>query len=189
MKSTLRKFTSLIHRLAPRMNHAVVWGWPDGEDSGIVLEQVLQKSVVRRVILLTSDPQAPAGWKAGTKTIRVRKNSIIGWLWFCSAKYVFFTHPCFTRSFPRDVISVNIWHGMPIKKIGLLLENDEPIHSSHALATSSFWGEIMRQTMSPSSQVLDVGLPRNDRLFSDRGDVLAKLGIPADKRVVAWLPR
>ncbi len=188
MKATLRKLTSLIHRFAPRMNHAVVWGWPDGEDSMIALEQALQDSRVRKVILLVTDTDSLPSWNVGRKTIRVRKNSPVGFLWFCCARYVFFTHPCFTRRFPRDVISVNIWHGMPIKKIGLLLENDEPIHSSHALATSPFWGEIMRRTMSPGSRVLDVGLPRNDRLFSDRSTVMAKLGIPADKRLLVWLP-
>jgi CDP-glycerol glycerophosphotransferase (TagB/SpsB family) len=188
MKAMLWKLTSLIHRFAPRMNHVVIWGWPDGEDSVIALEQALQKARVRRVVLLTSNPVERATWKTGAKTIRLRKNSPRGWVWFCFARYVFFTHPCFTKQFPRDVVSVNVWHGMPIKKIGLLLDNDEPIDSSHALATSPFWGEIMRRTISPDSRVLAVGLPRNDRLFCDRSEVMAKLGIPADKRLLAWLP-
>ncbi len=188
MKSALRKLTSLIYRFTPRMNHVVIWGWPDGEDSVIALEHALQKARVRRVVLLMSDPAERPTWKTGAKTMRVRKNSLRGWLWFCFARYAFFTHPCFTKQFPQDVISVNVWHGMPIKRIGLLIENDPPILSSHALATSPFWGNIMRRTISPDSRVLDVGLPRNDRLFSDRGDVMAKLGISADKRLLAWLP-
>ena len=46
----------------------------------------------------------------------------------------------------------------------------------------------MRRTMSPDGRVLDVGLPRNDRLYGDRGEVMAKLGIPPDQRLIAWLP-
>lgn len=184
----LRKIASLIHQFAPRMNHAVIWGWPDGEDSAIALEEALQDCEVRRVILLTSGPEVCPGWKLGPKTIRVRKNSIAGWLWFCCAKHVFFTHPCFTREFPADVIAVNVWHGMPIKKIGLLLDGDAPIRSSHALATSPFWVEIMRRTMSPEGRVLDVGLPRNDRLFCNRDQVMAKLGLSPAKRLLVWLP-
>ncbi len=154
----------------------------------IALERILQDCAVNRVVLLMSGSEALPTWTIGTKTLRVRKNSIAGFLWFCSARYVFFTHPCFTRTFPADVISVNVWHGMPIKKIGRLIENDPVILSRYALATSPFWGDIMRQTISPESCLLAVGLPRNDRLFSDRDEVMRKLGIPTDKRLLAWLP-
>jgi CDP-glycerol glycerophosphotransferase (TagB/SpsB family) len=184
----LRTLAGLIHRIAPRMNHAIVWGWPDGEDSVIALEQALQESCVRRVVLLTSGPDDLPSWRLGSKTIRLGKNSLSGWLWFCCARYVFFTHSCYTRKFPADVVAVNVWHGMPIKKIGLMLENDSPIHASHALATSPFWAEIVRRTISPGARILEVGLPRNDRLFCDRDAVMAKLGIAPENRLLVWLP-
>jgi CDP-glycerol glycerophosphotransferase len=183
-----RSLLILVHRLLPKWNHAVLWGWPDGEDSVIALEQALQETRVRRVILLMSDPAAPLSWKPGLKTRCVRKNSLAGVVWFCLARYVFFTHPCFTRKFPPDVMSVNVWHGMPIKRIGWLLEGDAGIASRHALATSPFWGEIMQRAMTPFGGVLPIGLPRNDRLFSDRGRVFDKLGLPAGRRLIVWLP-
>jgi CDP-glycerol glycerophosphotransferase len=127
-------------------------------------------------------------WKPGRKTRRVKKNSLAGVMWFCLARYVFFTHPCFTRGFPPNVMSVNVWHGMPIKKIGWLLEGDAGIASRHALATSPFWGEIMQRVMTPFGGVLLTGLPRNDRLFCDRPKVLEKLGLPAGRRLIVWLP-
>jgi CDP-glycerol glycerophosphotransferase (TagB/SpsB family) len=183
-----RIISQLVHRFSPKWNHAVIWGWPDYEDSVIALERALQESHVGRVVLLMTDPGAPSQWELGSKTIRVRKNSVIGWCWFCSARYVFFTHPCFTRDFPPDVVSVNVWHGMPIKKIGWMLEGDAGISSRHALATSPFWAEIMERAMRPHGSVLPIGLPRNDRLFSNRGQVLEKLGLPAGRRLLAWLP-
>jgi CDP-glycerol glycerophosphotransferase (TagB/SpsB family) len=166
----------------------VLWGWPDGEDSVIALEQALQRAELRRVVLLVSDPAAPSSWELGRKTIRIRKNSLTGVLWFLSARYVFFTHPCFTREFPPDVVSVNVWHGMPIKKIGWLIENDPGTSARFTLATSPFWAEIMERAMRPGGAVISTGLPRNDRLFSNRREVFGKLGLPDDRRLLAWLP-
>ncbi len=188
MTGFLRKFTDGVYRFTPKWNHAVIWGWPDCEDNGIALEQALQESSVRRVVLLMSDPATPPTWRLGSKTIRVRKNSVAGFLWFCFARYVFFTHPCFTRNFPPNVISVNVWHGMPIKKIGWLIENDPGTSARYTLATSPFWAEIMERAMRPRGAVLSTGLPRNDRLFSDRREVFGKLGLPDDRRLLAWLP-
>ncbi len=174
--------------MCPRFNHAVLWGWPDGEDSMIALEQALQATRIRRVVLLMSDSVAPLSWQTGGKTRRVKKNSVAGVFWFCCARYVFFTHPCFTRKFPLDVVSVNVWHGMPIKKIGMMIQNDPPISSRYALATSPFWADIMVRSIAPHGAVLPIGLPRNDRLFSNRERVMEKLGLSGGVRLVSWLP-
>ncbi len=188
MTGFLRKLAELAYRLAPKRNHVVVWGWPDYEDSVIAIERGLTASSVRKVVLLMTDPRTPPSWELGSKTIRVRKNSVRGVFWFCLARYVFFTHPCFTRNFPRNVVSVNIWHGMPIKKIGWLIKDDPGTSCRHTLATSPFWGEIMGRAMRTSGDVLSIGLPRNDRLFLARGAVLEKLGYAHETNLLAWLP-
>lgn len=188
MIEIIRQIILLVYRFSPKRNHAVIWGWPDYEDSVIALERALQESRVSKVILLMSNPANPPTWQLGHKTIRVRKNSLRGWLRFCFAKHVFFTHRCFMRHFPSNVISVNIWHGMPIKRIGWMLDGDEGISSRFTLATSPFWAEIMERSMRPQLGVLSLGLPRNDRLFSDRGEVMRKLGRSDDQRLLAWLP-
>jgi CDP-glycerol glycerophosphotransferase (TagB/SpsB family) len=184
----VRSLLGFVHRVVPKWNHAVLWGWPDGEDSVIALEQALQATRIRRVVMLMSEPAAPLSWQPGGKTRRVKKNSAAGVFWFCCARYVFFTHPCFTREFPPCVVSVNVWHGMPIKKIGLMIQGDPPISSRFALATSPFWADIMLRSIAPQSGLLTVGLPRNDRLFSNRENVLGKLGLSREVRLLAWLP-
>jgi len=188
MSKSAKTLLRVIQRFSPKRNHAVLWGWPDGEDSVIALEQALQTTAVRRVVLLMTDSKTPLSWTLGPKTRRVKKNSLAGVMEFLLARYVFFTHPCFTRDFPPSVVSVNVWHGMPIKRIGWLLEGDEGVACSHTLATSPFWAEIMGRAMEPRGEVLPIGLPRNDRLFSDRPEVLEKLGLPADRKLLAWLP-
>jgi|TARA_B110000908_G_scaffold162473_1_gene207973 CDP-glycerol glycerophosphotransferase (TagB/SpsB family) len=154
----------------------------------VAVEQALQKTRVDKVVLLMTDPNAKSPFDLGKKTIRIKKTSPAGLFWFCTARYVFFTHPCFAREFPKDVVSVNIWHGMPIKRIGWMLEGEEGIRCSHTLATSEFWMKVVEESMRSGGKVVDIGLPRNDRLFSDRSDVLSKIGLGEDKHLFAWLP-
>ena len=188
MRELFRSLFEWVHRLIPKADHAVVYGWPDGEDQSRALERALQSTRLERVVLLLEQAEQ-VSWASGAKTRCLRKNSLAGLWWFVRARYVFFTHPCFVRRFPESVVSVNLWHGMPIKKIGAMIENDEPIRCSHTLATSSFWGDIMGQTiMRPGGDLLTAGLPRNDRLFRPRREVLEKLSLDPEQKLLLWLP-
>lgn len=184
----IRSLIEWIHQVIPKCNHAVIYGWPDFEDSAIALEQELQDTDIEKVYLLTTGIPRPPAWKLGGKTKFIRKDSPLGLFMFLRSKYVFFTHPCFVRHFPDDVVSVNVWHGMPIKRIGRMLENHEVIHSSHLLATSPFWANIMNEAMLADHLLENVGIPRNDRLFSDRQKVLRKIGVTSANRIIVWLP-
>jgi len=188
MLEFVRYLGYLIYRFTPKRDLAVIWGWPDHEDSLIAVEQKLQDTKVQQVVLLMTNPNNTPPWKLGSKTICVKKDSWRGWWWFCKARYVFFTHRCFMYEFPPNVVSVNIWHGMPIKRIGLMLECNKGISSDYALATSPFWAEIMDRSMKPKQTSLICGMPRNDRLFSDRAIILQKLGLDPNQRLLAWLP-
>lgn len=46
----------------------------------------------------------------------------------------------------------------------------------------------MDRSMRPRNPTLNTGLPRNDRLFSDRVEVLRKLELDHARRFIAWLP-
>ena len=188
MLELVRSLGYLMYRFTPKRNVAVIWGWPDHEDSVIALEQALQGTAVEKVVVLMTDPDDVPPWRLGEKTVLMKKDSVSGWMWFCFSKYVFFTHRCFMREFPADVVSVNVWHGMPIKRIGWMLDGNEGISCSHTLATSEFWVGIMDRSMRPFGEVVATGLPRNDRLFSDRKEVFRKLGIAEETRLIAWLP-
>ncbi len=188
MLEFVRSLGYLMYRFTPKRNVAVIWGWPDHEDSVIAVEQALQDEAVDKVVVLMTDANDVPPWKLGNKTLCVKKDSWKGWWWFTKARYVFFTSRCFMREFPSNVVSVNVWHGMPIKRIGWLLNGNEGISSDYALATSPFWAEIMDRSMRPKQPTLDCGLPRNDRLFSDRAEVFEKLGIDPKQRLLAWLP-
>lgn len=188
MTSLLRPLVTVINRFVPKGNHAVIYGWPDYADNLLAVEAGLRKSEVSRVILLMGNPDAPVPYELGEKTIRVRKNSLIGLFWFLTARYVFFTHPCFVRCFPKNVISINLWHGMPIKRIGRMLKDHDGIRSQHVLATSPFWARIMEESMTPWHSALDTGLPRNDRLFMKPDQPRETLGMREHQKLIVWLP-
>ncbi len=180
-----------LYRLLPKLNYAVVYGWPDFEDSTLALEAGLSKSAVSKVILLVSGKETASRFPLSEKTTVVPKNSLKGIVYFLFARYLFFNHRCFLQRFPANVVSVNVWHGMPIKRIGWLLPGEEGIASRYALATSLFWKEIMQQSMRPYGKTLVTGLPRNDRLFLRTPDLPEKLGIREGsgiRKIVAWLP-
>jgi CDP-glycerol glycerophosphotransferase len=166
----------------------VIWGWPDGEDHGIALEQALQQTSIVKVVILVSDLDKPAAWQLGMKTIRVRKNSLPGVWQFLTAKYAFFSHPCFTRKYPPNVVSVNVWHGMPIKIIGSMLPGDGEMTCTYTTVTSPFWGAIMKRAMNTGGALPDIGLPRNDRLFINAEKTRQKIGLSLTQKFFVWLP-
>lgn len=191
MREGLRRLVHRVHGWVPKGRYAVVWGWPDYEDSVLALEQALRSTELRRVVLLLSDRRSPPPVALGPRTTRVSKGSPLGFLAFLFARYVFFTHRCYTLRFPADVVSVNVWHGMPIKRIGAMLEGDTPISARYTLATSPMWAEVMAEAMPPLDRVLVTGLPRNDRLFGDGDRARAALGLAERddvERLAVWLP-
>lgn len=188
MIELIRRFIHWIHRMVPKENHAVIYGWPDFEDNTIALEQHLQNRGLNQVILLITGKHCGHTIELGDITQVVRKNSVKGLWYFLKAKYVFFTHPCFVRHFPDNVVSVNVWHGMPIKRIGRMLDKHQEIQASYTLATSPLWKDIVHQSLPPKKEILITGLPRNDHLFTPRDEVFSKLRIENSQRLIAWLP-
>jgi len=103
---------------------------------------------------------------------------------------MFFTHGCFSSVKPvRSQITVNLWHGMPIKKIGSYLGPTQTIPlSTYTISTSPFFSNIISHAFStPKDNVLEVGLPRNDILQTSPNESLRHTVCQADKLVI-WLP-
>ncbi len=191
MRELLRRAVRTVYGRIPKLPIAVVWGWPDYEDSALALEQALQGTPVRRVVLLMTDRRAAPPEPLGPKTWRVRKDGPLGWLAFLLARYVLFTHRCFLRDFPPSVTSINVWHGMPLKRIEALVEPGAGIRSTWVLATSEMWAPIMESCMGEGSRALVSGLPRNDRLFLDPAPARTALGLAGRDDVdhlIVWLP-
>ncbi|HEU5024043.1 MAG TPA: bifunctional glycosyltransferase family 2 protein/CDP-glycerol:glycerophosphate glycerophosphotransferase [Spirillospora sp.] len=114
-----------------------------------------------------------------------------------------------------DQVVLQTWHGTPLKKIGrdvkevhfayapgmksaLQSKEKKPEGPavpewSHLLSPNPFSTEIFRRAFAFKGEMLEVGYPRNDLLYSPEADTVAKsvrarLGIPEGKRVVLYAP-
>ena len=121
MKELLRRALYWFYRLLPKRNWACVFGLPDFEDSALELERALAKTSVEKIILLVGKRDSVPPCTLSSKTKVAVKFSLSGFLYFTFSRMFFFTHRCYMREFPPNVLSVNVWHGMPIKRIGKTL--------------------------------------------------------------------
>jgi CDP-glycerol glycerophosphotransferase (TagB/SpsB family) len=136
--------------------------------------------------------------RSGRNTVMVARRLSLKGIWLLiTARLIFTSHgvPRFVgRACGRTV--VNLWHGMPIKVIGYLdQENQRGVtYCDYTLSTSPLYTRVMAQAFKiPESHVLEVGLPRNDALVTkrtatERAAIIAALGIEAEADVIFWLP-
>lgn len=165
-------FLTLISRNRNDHGWQYVWLVNDLSWSSIYLKGEVQESLLSNVVV-------------------VKKNSVLGLYLFLTAKFVFFTHGTywFARCSFRQTV-VNLWHGMPLKRIGLLdgkSPKDIPF-SNYVIATSSLFQQIMSRAFGMQlSNILVVGQPRNDWLF-DEAFIPAKFEGYTYKKCVLWMP-
>lgn len=192
MKRLYSHAISLLCRIIPKSNTAAVHTWPAFEDTARTLVPALSRTALKKIYYLASDDMTagdiPPDWDI--QKVEVLPKRSLRALWrFLRSRYVFTTHQCYTPCFPRNVVAVNIWHGMPVKKLGWL--KGQPMRATYDLATSPFWMPIIEACMRPRKAVLVNELPRNERLFSmSSSEVRQLLGGEAMTctKVAVWLP-
>lgn len=109
---------------------------------------------------------------------------------------------------PNYVTYIQTWHGTPLKKLGLDIENVSMPGTTTAKYHKNFvreanrWDalvspndystQIFRSAFGFNNQILKIGYPRNDELINTQPDEITeiknKLGIPLDKKVVMYAP-
>ena len=103
------------------------------------------------------------------------KSFIRGWWYHLRAKYTFYEYANnkFVSTSVRGQVNFNIWHGMPLKKIGYPA-GERPPHKyardfDYVLATSDLYSKIIQKCFGCSSEQIYIGgYPRNDQLFSSK---------------------
>lgn len=127
----------------------------------------------------------------------VSKKGIEGIFAFLRAKYVVSTHGYFPSvSLNKKQKDINLWHGMPFKRIGLMLEEasdakygNEQFATDFGIATSDVFQDIMSQSFGVDRERIHItGQPCNDALVC-KTNALHKLGIKKKfEKVIVWLP-
>ncbi len=109
------------------------------------------------------------------KDNRVKFVSIYrGLYYFLTSKYFFYSFGKYPIKPSNNQMVVNLWHGMPLKKIGNLEEGLESVDYNYftkLVSSSDFFTPIMKAAFNAKDeQMLLVGNIRNDELFEEEKD-------------------
>ncbi len=107
----------------------------------------------------------------------------------------------------KNVKFLETWHGTPLKKLAFDLDDIHAVSQDHKklfyrqskawdylISANPFSTDVFERAFCyPREKIIEVGYPRNDVLYSEHADEIAKevkaeLGIPADKRVILYAP-
>ena len=201
------KVLSVLNGLWPKKDVILFNSFPDLNGNALaVYEYILRERPDLRekyalIWALTDLSEAEAVRILSARTgvsshLTVDKKSPNGILRFLQAKYLVTTHGYFpsVRS-PRGQIDAKVWHGMPFKRVGRLLENDAHTSGSQDVAdcteaTSVLYQDIMMKVFGiPREKVFLTGQPCND-FFADNGKGFSKMVPDASSfsKVLIWLP-
>lgn len=134
-----------------------------------------------------------------TKSFKGIKRALQSGVWFTSAGL-----PCYGFKLNKKRLIINLWHGVPLKKIALQEESLSKFRKfyfkylfsknySYVLTTSENLIEIMANSFDVMDhQVKVLGQPRNDALFkeNEKKEVLKNLytNLPKYKKIILYAP-
>jgi CDP-glycerol glycerophosphotransferase (TagB/SpsB family) len=193
-KKTVKWVAWRAYAVMPKRDIAVLAGFILHDDTVMALERALRDTGVHKTVILVPRGSGAAGGagrppEVGPETTFVRMGSLAGYAYLAVAKYVFFTHTCLVHTFPRNVIATNVWHGMPVKRVGWM-NNEGPMVpiTTYSVATSPFWADVVQESLRPRKGTLVTGLPRNDHLLTRDPRLRTELGCAPEAKLIVWLP-
>jgi CDP-glycerol glycerophosphotransferase (TagB/SpsB family) len=168
----------------------VIHAFPDFDDSTRALVEALRGTDAKLTILTTDRAPGRPAWLNDSDATVVHRYTVGGVLRYHRASWVLFTHGCFSAWRPsgRQVV-VNVWHGMPIKRIGLLdgKKGDELPRFHFTIASDRRFQTIMANAFGvEEARVLVTDHPRMDILRG--GGEGRNLALPPHERLAVWLP-
>lgn len=109
-----------------------------------------------------------------------------------SARYIFYSHNVnWCKSFREGQTFIDLWHGCGYKDD--MRSVKRVIYYDHLIVTGSKYIDIFKRVLKkPDGDILDLGYPRNEMLFSSRSNAIwllerLKSTSRADKAVI-WMP-
>lgn len=177
----------LVNLILPKRRQALLCSFPDLDDQAIALLRAWPHTTAgqqRRLVVLLHRQPASADFLAKARsliglsadTLRFLPKFSLAGIWaYWRSDLLFFTHNLFgDPRLPRRQFAVNLWHGMPIKRIwmpgaGLWRKGRElpPPPCSILLSTSAHYTSLLSSISGlPPEKIPSLGLPRNDLLFS-----------------------
>lgn len=203
LKSLIFFIFSCLNNLVKKRNIIIFVSSPDVSDNSFaVFDYLIQKGRDKEylIIWLLDDFKKVNKIEAniyelyGNINVKcIKRKSFLGIYYYILAKYIFFTHGIFSGTkLNKNQVKINLWHGMPTKKIGFLdNKNKEDVATSnYMIATSDIYVDIISKSFDiDRKNVLSIGQPRNDLLFR-KNNSLKRLGIEKVKynKIFLWMP-
>lgn len=194
LKSYLVKifFSLLINALnylLPKFKGREVFiGYPDYDDMLRGLTLVKPEGLI---VLISSNSVKRPLWLPNNYKV-INKKSLLGMYYLLTSTKVYFTHGIYQgfKALPRErQYLFNLWHGMPLKKIGKI-DNNTIIQESHSILSTSeyFRGIISKAFGVLPSEVQVLGLPRNLLLENKQRSEELEYMFSSFKKIYLWLP-
>lgn len=167
----ISNFTSRLNTLIPKKRNRIViysnWGFRDNIRT---LYQYLVDNGFQDKYEIVC---ASNNFYHLKKDNRVKFVSIYrGLYYFLTSKYFFYSFGKYPIKPSRNQMVVNLWHGMPLKKIGNLesgMENIDYNFFTKLVSSSDLFTPIMKAAFkAKDNQMLLVGNIRNDELFEEK---------------------
>ena len=195
-----KKILKLINFFVPKNNKQIAFiSYPDFSDNPRALFEYIKKNDPEyKLIWLIRDYEIFTILKEHNITNVYFQNSINGLLQYMTSKYVITSQTDLIGIKSRRQIYIDLWHGMPLKKIGLLKDNFKENRwsknskkSNYKIATSNLTQALISASFGvEAKKVKVVGQSRTDYFSEDSNDFLKKLGIDKKKykKIVLFLP-
>lgn len=202
----MNRFLSKINSLCPKAHNIIFNSYPDVSGNALFLYRyiVLNRPDIKnryRLIWTVGDMQPEKAKcflqkKTGmTKHAVVPKKSIRGGMLYFTSEFLVSTHGYFpTIQTSEKQMHLNLWHGMPFKRIGRMLE---PVHTNGksdeadmTIATSATYQRIMADSFGlDKGKVIITGQPCDDMLNSPN-QALKAMNIDRGKfsKIIMWMP-
>jgi CDP-glycerol glycerophosphotransferase (TagB/SpsB family) len=153
-------------RILPR-NRALFNCFPDFEDQTFSMILELTKQSIP-TFLISESLTVPNHWIEENLNVKlIKRNSVRSFFYAKTSKYIFHTHGfIFSESISRKQVVIGLWHGIPLKKIGIEIGNKMP-NSTFSLISSSSKAFLMERAYSKLEKkpiFINFGLPRLDLL-------------------------
>ncbi len=190
LKNFLSNVFVILNRLIPKRKNQIFFkATPVYKDNIAAVVDELLKNDTEGKYIIVLDGKGLSDY-SGKDIYHVRHGSICSFWSFLRSRYVIYDNGIFGSRRVDNQISVNIWHGMPLKKIGNYIEgNNYQDTATYILASSQYFKNFMAFAFGVNeNNVLVLSEPRNDYLF--RYDkALLKLGINKESygKTVIWM--
>ncbi len=212
-KKIAETFYNIVNNVMPLSKRTIVFSSALGRSFAgnpkAIYEKIVELGLDKKYNCVWFYDQTPLNISGRHKSVRYKGLRYLYYMaragvWVFDAR-----QPSFLRK-RSGVLYLQTWHGTPLKKLGLDLDNifmsGETSVSEYKrefarnastwdllISQNSFSTEIFRRAFDFKHEILETGYPRNDKLINCNDEdsisqIKRKLGLPPDKKVILYAP-